>query len=183
MCIRDRGYIASDVSSVKAEDAGVSFINGTSPIFVSGSWWFGRFVSEATGFDWTMTAFPGADLSLGSSGNLWVVPENAANKELAYEFIDITMRPEIQAIIGNNGGLPVAADTADITDEKSAALIETFNGVLDADGLSFYPDWPAPGFYDVIVQELQGLITGTQDAETTNTNLGEQYDEGTSEFR
>ncbi|MEN0024794.1 MAG: extracellular solute-binding protein, partial [Microbacterium sp.] len=27
----DKGYIASDVSSVKAEDAGVSFINGTSP--------------------------------------------------------------------------------------------------------------------------------------------------------
>lgn len=179
----DKGYIASDVSSVKAEDAGVSFINGTSPIFVSGSWWFGRFVSEATGFDWTMTAFPGADLSLGSSGNLWVVPENAANKDLAYQFIDITMRPEIQAIIGNNGGLPVAADSADITDEKSAELIATFNGVLDADGLSFYPDWPAPGFYDVIVQELQGLVTGVQDVKTTNANLGEQYDEGTAEFR
>ena len=179
----DKGYIASDVSSVKAEDAGVSFINGSAPIFVSGSWWFGRFVAEATDFDWTLTAFPGADLSLGSSGNLWVVPENAANKELAYEFIDITMRPEIQAISGNTGGLPVAADPADITDEKSAALIETFNGVLDADGLSFYPDWPAPGFYDVLVQELQGLITGTQDAATTNENLGEQYDEGTAEFR
>ncbi len=179
----DKGYIASDVSSVKAEDAGVSFINGSAPIFVSGSWWFGRFVAEATEFDWTMTAFPGADLSLGSSGNLWVVPENAANKELAYEFIDITMRPEIQAIIGNNGGLPVAADPADITDEKSAALIETFNGVLDQDGLSFYPDWPAPGFYDVIVQELQGLVTGVQDAETTNANLGEAYDEGTADYR
>ena len=59
----DKGYIASDVSSIKAEDAGVAFINGTAPIFVSGSWWYGRFVSEATGFDWTMTAFPGADLS------------------------------------------------------------------------------------------------------------------------
>lgn len=179
----DKGYIASDVSSVKAEDAGVSFINGSAPIFVSGSWWFGRFVTEATGFDWTLTAFPGADLSLGSSGNLWVVPENAANKELAYEFIDITMRPEIQAIIGNNGGLPVAVDAADITDPKSAELIETFNGILDADGLSFYPDWPAPGFYDVLVQELQGLITGVQDVKTTNANLGEQYDEGTAEFR
>ncbi len=179
----DKGYIASDVSSVKAEDAGVSFINGSAPIFVSGSWWFGRFVAEATGFDWTLTAFPGADLSLGSSGNLWVVPENAANKELAYEFIDITMRPEIQAIIGNNGGLPVAVDAADITDAKSAELIETFNGILDADGLSFYPDWPAPGFYDVLVQELQGLITGAQDVKTTNANLGEQYDEGTAEFR
>ena len=179
----DKGYIASDVSSVKAEDAGVSFINGTSPIFVSGSWWFGRFVSEATGFDWTLQAFPESDLSLGSSGNLWVVPENAANKELAYEFIDITMRPEIQAIIGNNGGVPVAADPADITDEKSAELIATFNGILDNDGLSFYPDWPAPGFYDVLVQELQGLVTGVQDVEATNANLGEQYDEGTAEFR
>ncbi|MET0296386.1 MAG: extracellular solute-binding protein [Microbacterium sp.] len=179
----DKGYIASDVSSIKAEDAGVSWINGTAPIFVSGSWWFGRFVTEATGFDWTMTAFPESDLSLGSSGNLWVVPENAANKELAYEFIDITMRPEIQAIIGNNGGLPVAADPADITDPKSQELIGVFNGILDADGLSFYPDWPAPGFYDVIVQELQGLITGTQDAATTNENLGVQYAEGTAAFR
>ena len=179
----DKGYIASDVSSVKAEDAGVSFINGTAPIFVSGSWWYGRFVEEATGFDWSMTAFPGSDLSLGSSGNLWVVPENAANKDLAYTFIDITMRPEIQAIIGNNGGLPVAADPDDITDPKSQELIATFNGILEDDGLSFYPDWPAPGFYDVIVRELQGLVTGTQDAATTNANLGAEYEEGTADFR
>src|SRR6478736_5728194 len=179
----DKGYIAGDVSSVKAEDAGVSFINGTAPIFVSGSWWYGRFVQEATGFDWTMTAFPGSDLSLGSSGNLWVVPENAANKDLAYTFIDITMRPEIQAIIGNNGGLPVAANPEDITDPKSQELISTFNGILDNDGLSFYPDWPAPGFYDVIVRELQGLVTGTQDAKTTNANLGKEYEEGTADFR
>ncbi len=178
----EKGYIAGDVSSVKAEDAGVSFINGSAPIFVSGSWWYGRFVEEA-GFDWTLQAFPGSTLSLGSSGNLWVVPENAANKELAYEFIDITMRPEIQAIIGNNGGVPVAADPADITDEKSAELIATFNGILDEDGLSFYPDWPAAGFYDVIVRELQGLVTGTQDAETTNANLGAEYEEGTADFR
>lgn len=179
----DKGYIASDVASVVAEDAGVAFINGTAPIFVSGSWWYGRFVEQATDFEWTMTAFPGSDLSLGSSGNLWVVPENAANKELAYEFIDITMRPEIQAILGNNGGLPVAADPADITDPKSQELIATFNGILDADGLSFYPDWPAPGFYDVIVQQLQGLVTGTQDVETTNANLGAEYEEGTADFR
>ena len=64
---------------VKAEDAGVSFINGTAPIFVSGSWWYCRFVEEA-GFDWTLQSFPDTQLSLGSSGNLWVVPENAANK-------------------------------------------------------------------------------------------------------
>ncbi len=178
----DKGYIAKDVSSVKAEDAGVSFINGSSPIFVSGSWWYGRF-SEEAGFDWSLATFPDAKLSLGSSGNLWVVPERSKNKDLAYQFIDITMSPEIQAIIGNNGGVPVAADTADITDAKSKELIDTFNGILADDGLSFYPDWPAPGFYDVLVQELQGLVTGTQDAATTNANLGKKYDEGTADFR
>ncbi|WP_345800241.1 extracellular solute-binding protein [Microbacterium sp. AZCO] len=179
----DKGYIAKDVSSVKAEDAGVSFINGTAPIFVSGSWWYGRFVEQAKDFDWTFQAFPDSKLSLGSSGNLWVVPENAKNKDLAYKFIDITMRPEIQAIIGNNGGLPVAANAEDITDPKSKELISTFQGILDKDGLSFYPDWPAPGFYDTIVQQLQGLVTGTQDAKTTNANLGDAYEEGTADFR
>ena len=150
---------------------------------MSGSWWYGRFVAEATAFDWSLESFPESQLSLGSSGNLWVVPANAANAELAYEFIDITMRPEIQAIIANTGGGPGAADAADITDEKSAALIETFNGILDEDGLSFYPDWPAPGFYDVLVQELQGLVTGAQDAATTAANLGKQYDAGTADYR
>jgi raffinose/stachyose/melibiose transport system substrate-binding protein len=176
------GYVAADSAALTAEDMGVSFINGTYPLMVSGSWWFGRLVEEIP-FTWGQALFPENAMHPGSSGNLWVVPENAANKDLAYEFIDITMRPEIQAIIGNNGGLPVAADPADITDEKSQELISVFNGILDADGLSFYPDWPAPGFYDVIVQELQGLITGAQDAATTNKNLGEQYDEGTAEYR
>ena len=130
--------------------------------------------SEATGFDWTLQAFPESDLSLGSSGNLWVVPENAANKELAYEFIDITMRPEIQAIIGNNGGVPVAADPADITDEKSAELIATFNGILDNDGLSFYPDWPAAGLLRrASSRSCRVSSPAVQDVETTNANLGD----------
>lgn len=179
----DKGYISKDVSGVKAEDAGVSFINGTSPIFVSGSWWYGRFASEITDFDFGIFPFPESDLSLGSSGNLWVVPERAANKNLAYEFIDITMRPEIQALIGNNGGLPVAADTADITDAKSLELIEAFNAVNEQDGLSFYPDWPTPTFYDTLVAELQELVNGTKTAADVQTSLGDEYDSYVADFR
>ncbi|HEX5730017.1 ABC transporter substrate-binding protein [Microbacterium sp.] len=179
----DKGYISPDVSGVKAEDAGVSFINGTAPIFVSGSWWYGRFVNEITGFDFGIFPFPESDLSLGSSGNLWVVPERAADKELAYEFIDITMRPEIQALIGNNGGLPVAADTADITDEKSLELIEAFNAVNEKDGLSFYPDWPTPTFYDTLVAELQELVNGTKSPADVQQSLGDEYESYVSDFR
>ncbi len=144
----DKGYISTDASGLKAEDAGVSFINGDAPIFFSGSWWHNRFTTEIDGFEWGTFLFPGAEMSPGSAGNMWVIPERAKNKDLAAEFIDITMRPEIQALIGNNGGVPVAADPADISDEKSAELIANFNALTERDGIAFYPDWPTPTFYD-----------------------------------
>nr|WP_251857286.1 extracellular solute-binding protein [Herbiconiux sp. L3-i23] len=179
----DAGYISTDATGLKAEDAGVSFINGEAPIFFSGSWWYGRFVNEIDSFDWGIFQFPASELSLGSAGNMWVVPAKAPNADLAYKFIDITMRPEIQALIGNNGGLPVAADVADITDPKSQELIEGFNAINDVDGLSFYPDWPTPTFYDQIVANLQELLNGTKDTTTVLTDLGDDYDSYVDDFR
>jgi raffinose/stachyose/melibiose transport system substrate-binding protein len=177
----DAGYISKDVTGIKAEDAGVSFINGDAPIFVSGSWWYGRFVSEISGFDFGIFPFPDSDL--GSAGNMWVVPTTAKNKELAYTFIDITMRPEIQAIIGNNGGVPVAANVDDITDEKSQELIAAFNAINEKDGLSFYPDWPTPTFYDEIVAQLQELVNGTKTPDDVLTSLGDAYEDYAADFR
>lgn len=179
----DAGYISKDVTGIKAEDAGVSFINGDAPIFVSGSWWYGRFVSEISGFDFGIFPFPDSDLSLGSAGNMWVVPTTAKNKQLAYTFIDITMRPEIQAIIGNNGGVPVAANVDDITDEKSQELIAAFNAINEKDGLSFYPDWPTPTFYDEIVAQLQELVNGTKTPDDVLTSLGDAYEDYAADFR
>ena len=174
----EAGYVGADAASLKAEDMGVAFINGTTPMIVSGSWWYGRFVSEISGFDWGIFNFPGNDLNAGSSGNLWVVPESSANKELAYDFIDITMRPEIQALLGNSGGLPIAANPEDITDPKSQELITAFNEVLDNDGLAYYPDWPVPGFYDVLVSAFQSLINQSKAPDEVLTEIEAAYDEG-----
>lgn len=178
----DNGWISKDSTGLKAEDMGVGFMSGEYPMMVSGSWWAGRVINEATTFEWDTFAFPESELVPGSSGNIWVVPENAANKELAYEFIDITMRPEIQALIGNNGSIPVAADPADITDEKSAALITEFNEVVEQDGLAFYPDWPTPNFYDQLVGALQELVNGTLTPEQTLEQLGTEYEDGVADI-
>lgn len=179
----DAGYISKDVAGMKAEDAGTAFIAGKYPIFVSGSWWYGRFIKEMTSANWGIFNFPGTKLDLGSSGNLWVVPSNAKNTDNAYKFIDITMRPEIQALIGNNGGVPVAANPSDITDQKSQELITAFNKITDADGLAFYPDWPTPTFYDTIVAQLQNLANGTSTPQQVNTALGDEYESYVSSLR
>ncbi|MFE7934311.1 ABC transporter substrate-binding protein [Streptomyces sp. NPDC057456] len=172
-----KGYIGKSSTSAKAEDAGVSFIQGKAPILFSGSWWYGRFQDEAK-FDWGTTLWPGSNLTAGSGGNLWVVPKSAHNKELAYDFIDITMSKKIQNLLGNKGGVPVAADPAAVTDPKSKSLITDFNTLSGRDGLAFYPDWPVPGFYDVLVSETQKLITGSEKPDGYLDALQEAYDKG-----
>ncbi|SEG70009.1 raffinose/stachyose/melibiose transport system substrate-binding protein [Actinacidiphila yanglinensis] len=172
-----KGYIAKTSSGAKAEDAGVSFISGKYPIFFSGSWWYGRFKSENK-FAWGSFLWPGSKLTLGSGGNLWVVPKKAKNKQLAYDFINITMKQDIQNALGNNGGIPVAASPSAITDPASKTLIENFNKISAADGLAFYPDWPVPGFYDVLVSATQKLITGSGSPDQVLDQLQKAYDAG-----
>lgn len=173
-----KGYISKDSTGLKAEDAGTAFINGTNPIFYSGSWWYGRMVTDVKTFDWGTFLFPGAQFSPGSSGNIWVVPQNSKNKDLAYKFIDITMSPEIQALIGNSGGIPVAAEPSAIADPKSKELIDNFNTLTARDGLAFYPDWPAPTFYDQLNAGLQELVNGTKSSKDVLTELGAEYQAG-----
>jgi raffinose/stachyose/melibiose transport system substrate-binding protein len=178
----NKGYIAKNSSGIKAEDMGVAFEQGKFPILYSGSWWYGRFASEIKNFDWGTFLFPGNTLHPGSSGNLWVVPAKSKAKKLAYDFIDITMQPEVQNLLGNNGGVPVAADAAAITDPKNKELIDNFAKVSAADGLAFYPDWPAPGYYDVMVAGVQGLITGSKTPQQMLDEIAKPYNENLADL-
>ncbi|WP_336207621.1 ABC transporter substrate-binding protein [Nonomuraea sp. LPB2021202275-12-8] len=177
-----KGYVDKKSSGLKAEDMGVAFMKGEFPVMISGSWWYGRVVEEAKSFEWGHFLFPGSTLAPGSSGNLWVVPEKSENKDLAYDFIDITMSKDIQNLLGNSGGVPVAADPAAITDPKSKELIETFNKVTAADGLAFYPDWPAPGYYDVLVAGTQNLINGSKTPAQVLDEIAKPYEDNLADL-
>ncbi len=170
-----KGYIPKDSAGIKAEDMGVAFMQGKFPMLVSGSWWYGRFATEIKGFQWGSFLFPGNKLHPGSSGNIWVVPSHAKNKALAYDFIDQTMKPEIQELLGNSGGVPVAADPSKITDPKNQELIAGFNAISSQDGLAFYPDWPVPGYYDVLVAGVQELINGSKSPSQVLDELAKPY--------
>ncbi|GIJ45092.1 sugar ABC transporter substrate-binding protein [Virgisporangium aliadipatigenens] len=170
-----KGYVDKNTTGLKAEDMGLSFIQGKAPIMVSGSWWYGRLVKEASGFQWGTFLFPGTKLHLGSAGNMWVVPAKAKAKKLAYDFIDITLKPEIQNLLGNSGGIPVAADAAAITDPKSKELIANYAAI--GDGFAFYPDWPAPAYYDVLVAGTQKLMNGTATPAQVLDEIAKPYDE------
>jgi raffinose/stachyose/melibiose transport system substrate-binding protein len=172
-----KGYIAKNSVSIKAEDAGVAFIGGKFPMMFSGSWWFGR-IQKETKFNWGTFAWPGSRLTLGSGGNIWVVPQGSKNKDLAYDYIDITMKKNIQNALAANGGVPVAADPAAITDEKTKQLVQNYNTLAQNNGLAYYPDWPVPGFYDTLVSQTQKLITGSANPDKVLGDLQKAYDSG-----
>ncbi|HOJ98928.1 MAG TPA: extracellular solute-binding protein [Termitinemataceae bacterium] len=176
-----KGYIGKEAISMKAEDMGVAFSNGSYPLMISGSWWYGRFMNEIKNFEWGIFLFPGNNLHPGSGGNIWVVSAKSKNKDLAYDFIDITLSPEIQTILANAGGIPVNADVSKITDIKIKELVENFEKIVKNDGLAFYPDWPAAGYYDTLVANVQELMGGTKNVAQFLESIGKAYSENKSQ--
>lgn len=157
-----KGYIAKSAVAMKAEDMGLAFEGGKNPIMISGSWWYGRFMNEIKNFQWGIFLFPGNTYAPGSPGNIWVVPAKATAKQLAYDFIDLTLQQDNQTILGNAGGIPVNADITKITDPKVQELIAAFSKLVKGDGLAFYPDWPVAGYYNVLVSNVQDLMNGKE---------------------
>ncbi|MFJ6676945.1 ABC transporter substrate-binding protein [Actinosynnema sp. NPDC091369] len=172
------GYISKDSAGVKAEDMGLAFMQGKNPIMVSGSWWYGRVQAQVKDFEWAAVPWPG--MTAGSSGNLWVVPKGSKNKQLAYDFIEITMSPAIQDKLRDAGGIPVAPSATPATDPRTKQLNDDFQALVDGDRLAFYPDWPAPGFYDAQVSSVQKVITGQIGAHEALTELADYYKENTA---
>lgn len=174
----DKGYISKDATGLKAEDAGQGFINGTYPMFFSGSWWWSRFTTEMENTNVTFSTWPDANKVVGSSGNIWVIPENSKKKDMAAKFIDITLSKEVQDLLGNDGGLPIAADPDAITNEDSKEFIASFNEVIKDNKIGFYPDWPTSTFYDELNSSLQELVNGTASVDECLSQLKDNYTKG-----
>ena len=171
-----KGYISKDSTGLKAPDMANLFETGKSPMVVTGTWYGAQF-GAIKNFKASQFLFPGNVISPASTGNIWVVPKNAKNKDLAYDFIDITLSKDNQALFGNSGGLPIAADPAMVTDPVGKIEVELFNKLVSQNGLGFYPDWPVPGYYDVMLKATQAVIGGSVTPEEFAERLKEPYDE------
>lgn len=176
----DRGFISKDSTGIPAQDAGNAFVAGDYPMFFSGTWWAGSFVDDIKKFEFDQFLFPANDFVPGSGGNLWVVPEKADNKELAYDFIEITMSEEIQNLLGEEGQVPVAADVEAIKSPVGQLVLGRF-AELEAStegGLAWYPDWPVPGLNDILIQNNTELVQGTKTPEQVVEGIRAAYEQG-----
>lgn len=175
----EKGYLGEQLAGIKGDEMERAFIAGEFPIMANGTWSFSRVYDEAP-FEWGTFTFPEAKLNAGASGHLWGIPTNAKNKACGEAWIAMTLDPEVQNLIGAEGGIPVAGDTAMIEDDQMRLLNEQFDAIKGADALSFYPDYPVPGLLDLQMSELQKLTNGSTDSTAFMQALQKFYDEGSS---
>lgn len=173
-----KGYISTDSTGIDAASAATAFEAGTYPMMVSGSWFDGEFKTKITTFQWSTFAFPGNTMTAGSGGNIFVVPTNAKNKTLAYDFIDKTLSTPVQTAMGNLGGVPIAADTSAVTDPIGKLASSDFATIVKNDGLAYYPDWPVTGYYDILLAQSQNLVTGSSSPTQFLDAIGQAYATG-----
>ncbi|WP_432938109.1 ABC transporter substrate-binding protein [Kribbella sp. CA-253562] len=173
----DKGYVGSKLGGLSFEQATVNFLSGKAAMLIWNNGEFARIRKDAK-FDWGYFTLPGAGLSMGSSGHLWGVPAKADNKDLAYDWINTTLSPEVQNVIGQQGGLPLAGDTSKITDRTTREFTQRFDQLVKADTLSFYPDYPVPGFLDFIQNHMQAMSNRNEKASGYLDALQKFYESG-----
>ena len=178
----DKGYVGTDLAGLTFEQATVNFLSGKAAMVLWNQSIYNRVHDEAP-FEWGSFTFPGANLGLGSSGHLWGVPAKSANKDLAYDWIDITLSPEVQNAIGERGGLPIVVDLDVIDDPATKLYTEGYVEMIDKDAFSFYPDYPVPGFLDFQQTHMAAMSNKNETAAEFLPQLQTFYDDGTADAR
>ena len=171
----DKKYIAADASGAKADDAVAAFTSGKSPFMAAGTWLDSTVAKAATSFTWGKFLAPGNKISVGSAGNIWVIPAKSKNKDLAAEFINLTLQPASQNIMANNGGIPLFADIKSVTDKTTLKTLPLFNTLVSTNGLGFYPDWPVTGYYDILKGAVIDLVSGKATPAQYRDAIGAYY--------
>src|SRR3954453_19400939 len=120
---------------MKDPDAALLFTSGKAPMYVSGTWNLGPFSSTIKDFKWGQFLIPTPKYSVGSTGNLWVVPKGSKNPELAQEWISLLLSGKYQTEQANNGGVSIAADPTTVTNPVGQNAAAVFKEIADKQGL------------------------------------------------
>ena len=79
---------------------------------------------------------------------------------------------------GVAGGLPLAGNTSKISDPITQKFTARFDELVKADTLTFYPDYPVPGFLDFIQSNMGAMSNGNETSAQYLAKLQSFYDDG-----
>ncbi|MDQ4044664.1 MAG: extracellular solute-binding protein [Chloroflexota bacterium] len=177
-----RGFLLEGFEGVSSDDAAALFEAGSGAMLMQGSWQAGsineNLGGEAAGFFLTPPVEEGGTvLHVGGVGIPYSITTNAEDPDLAAQLIDKLVSEEAFGALIEVGLLPAGEIPEDqITpDTLSGDLYSAWNLARSKNAIGHYLDWAAPGFYDVMVSELQQLLASEVTPEEFASNLQQYY--------
>jgi len=169
-------YFEPNVSGVSPDDAVAEFQAGKAAMVIGGTWLDGSMQTKISTFTYGKFLLPGT-LTVGSAGNLFVIPTKSKNKDLAAEFINMILSKKYQNYLGNAGGLPLSADPEAIANPAAVLTATPFGVAVKKNALAMYPDWPVPGYYDILLSNGTSLLS-SGDVDAYMQATGKFYNDG-----
>ena len=172
----DKKYFGPPLTaaSVSATDAVSAFVSGKTPFLFAGSELDNDITALAT-FRWGKFLAPGNSFSVGSPGNLWVIPVAGTKKDLAAEFINLTLQHAAQNVLAQGGGGAIAAEPTAVTSPLALKNLPLISTLLKTNAVAFYPDWPASGYEPVLVNAARDLVAGKITPAQYRSLIGDYY--------
>ncbi|MDF3039830.1 MAG: extracellular solute-binding protein family 1, partial [Thermomicrobiales bacterium] len=179
--MRDAGCFSEDVNALTYDDGNALFFTGEAVLHSTGSWLMPLIAEEMTDFEVEYVPFPALEGGQGrfwdtGLGSAWMVSSKTEHQEIAGEFLDFLISPEVAKIWAEqaNTPIPVQLDTENL--EVSPLLLSVLQ-VLDqaASGeiqLGYNIDVLAPAeFNDVMQSGFQSILAGDKTPEQQAADL------------
>jgi raffinose/stachyose/melibiose transport system substrate-binding protein len=179
--MRDAGCFSEDVNALTYDDGNALFFTGEAVLHSTGSWLMPLIAEEMTDFEVEYVPFPALEGGQGrfwdtGLGSAWMVSSKTEHQEIAGEFLDFLISPEVAKIWAEqaNTPIPVQLDTENL--EVSPLLLSVLQ-VLDqaASGeiqLGYNIDVLAPAeFNDVMQSGFQSILAGDKTSEQQAADL------------
>jgi raffinose/stachyose/melibiose transport system substrate-binding protein len=89
----------------------------------------------------------------------------------------MVLSKKYQNYLGNAGGLPLFADAEAIANPAAILTAAPFGQIVKKNALAMYPDWPVPGYYDILLSAGTALLA-SGDVNAYLSKTGSFYNSG-----
>jgi raffinose/stachyose/melibiose transport system substrate-binding protein len=162
----DKGYLGKpDAYNSRSEsDAGIAFSRGEGALLMAGNWQAAT-VREGLGENGTFFNVPpgesGEMVNIGSTSFPMHISAKTENPDLAAAYLDWITGPDAAQELVDTQQVPAAIDaTAKMDDPLGQEVKDGWDELVEAGGLTLYPDWSSPTMLQTMGQTFQEMLAG-----------------------
>jgi raffinose/stachyose/melibiose transport system substrate-binding protein len=176
------GYMGegADYNGRAEQDAASLFGRGEGAFFLGGNW-NAQTIVDGLGKDAAYFNMPpgpsGKEAAIGSASVPLHVSAKSKQPDLAAAYINAIAGREASKPMVDNSMVPAVVDpTAEPRQPFAREIADGWQQLIDAGGLTLYPDWSSPTMLETMGQSFQELLAGRASVKDVTTRIQKDWD-------